>query len=215
MLKCNKDQLYLPVCSSHKECTNASLPWLQTRFDLTIWAGVLLILVVDLFVFGICCTFYYSYVTDLLYGCLGALLYSLVRDTGRCDEWRHCRTCPKDMRHNHGFFQYLHPGSFWRIWLIPWCCGVLWVVCMSFQMDSGWSVGQEVKLCAALNNRFASEIRGSSRRGYCGINQHTSTSRYSTFLCLTLTRAFIPNNSQWIQQQNESEFIFYQLYNWK
>ncbi|XP_076004499.1 protein lifeguard 1-like [Genypterus blacodes] len=51
---------------------------LQTRFDMTIWSGVLLILVVDLMMFGIFCTFYYSYITELLYGCLGALLYSLI-----------------------------------------------------------------------------------------------------------------------------------------
>ena len=29
--------------------------------------------------FGFFCTFYYSYITDVAYGCLGALLYSLVR----------------------------------------------------------------------------------------------------------------------------------------
>ncbi|KAF7657900.1 hypothetical protein LDENG_00020670 [Lucifuga dentata] len=51
---------------------------LQARFDLTIWTSILLILVVDLFFFGICATFYYSYITQLLYGCLGALIYSLL-----------------------------------------------------------------------------------------------------------------------------------------
>ncbi|XP_070774586.1 protein lifeguard 1 [Enoplosus armatus] len=49
----------------------------QTRFDFSIWYGVLLILVVDVIIFGIFCTFYYSFITDVAYGCLGALLYSL------------------------------------------------------------------------------------------------------------------------------------------
>ncbi|KAF1384102.1 hypothetical protein PFLUV_G00138790 [Perca fluviatilis] len=49
----------------------------QTRYDFTICYGVLLILVVDMIMFGFFCTFYYSYITDILYGCLGALLYSL------------------------------------------------------------------------------------------------------------------------------------------
>ncbi|KAK9538535.1 hypothetical protein VZT92_003698 [Zoarces viviparus] len=49
----------------------------QTRYDFTIWYGVLLILVVDVVMFGFFCTFYYSYISEVAYGCLGALLYSL------------------------------------------------------------------------------------------------------------------------------------------
>ncbi|XP_036939257.1 protein lifeguard 1 [Acanthopagrus latus] len=49
----------------------------QTRYDFTVWYGVLLILVVDFLMFGFFCTFYYSYITEVAYGCLGALLYSL------------------------------------------------------------------------------------------------------------------------------------------
>ncbi|XP_059200115.1 protein lifeguard 1-like [Centropristis striata] len=49
----------------------------QTRIDFTVWYGVLLILAVDMLMFGFFCTFYYSYVTNVAYGCLGALLYSL------------------------------------------------------------------------------------------------------------------------------------------
>ena len=52
---------------------------MQTRYDFTICYGVLLILTVDLIMFGFFCTFYYSYVAEVAYGCLGALLYSLVR----------------------------------------------------------------------------------------------------------------------------------------
>lgn len=51
---------------------------LQTRYDFTIFYGILLILAMDLIMFGFFCTFYYSYITDIAYGCLGALLYSLV-----------------------------------------------------------------------------------------------------------------------------------------
>ncbi|KAM3605353.1 uncharacterized protein V6R79_024383 [Siganus canaliculatus] len=50
---------------------------MQTRYDFTICYGVLLILAVDVMMFGIFCTFYYSYITEVAYGCLGALLYSL------------------------------------------------------------------------------------------------------------------------------------------
>eukprot|EP00064_Thunnus_orientalis_P019615 superscaffoldBa00004983_g19739 len=50
----------------------------QTRIDFTIFYGVLLILAVDILMFGFFCTFYYSYITDVAYGCLGALLYSLL-----------------------------------------------------------------------------------------------------------------------------------------
>ncbi|XP_054452112.1 protein lifeguard 1-like [Anoplopoma fimbria] len=49
----------------------------QTRFDFTVWYGVLLILAVDVVMFGFFCTFYYSYISEVAYGCLGALLYSL------------------------------------------------------------------------------------------------------------------------------------------
>ncbi|XP_026169413.1 protein lifeguard 1 [Mastacembelus armatus] len=49
----------------------------QTRYDFTFCHGFLLVLVVDLIMFGFFCTFYYSYIADVCYGCLGALLYSL------------------------------------------------------------------------------------------------------------------------------------------
>ncbi|XP_040910567.1 protein lifeguard 1 [Toxotes jaculatrix] len=49
----------------------------QTRYDFTICYGILLILAVDLIMFGFFCTFYYSYISEIAYGCLGALLYSL------------------------------------------------------------------------------------------------------------------------------------------
>ncbi|XP_029379864.1 protein lifeguard 1 [Echeneis naucrates] len=49
----------------------------QTRYDFTMFYGVLLILAVDLMMFGFFCTFYSSYITDIAYGCFGALLYSL------------------------------------------------------------------------------------------------------------------------------------------
>ncbi|KAM4727598.1 protein lifeguard 1 [Anableps anableps] len=49
----------------------------QTRYDFTIYYGVLLILAVDVVMFGFFCTFYYSHVASIAYGCLGALLYSL------------------------------------------------------------------------------------------------------------------------------------------
>ncbi|CAK6973117.1 protein lifeguard 1 [Scomber scombrus] len=49
----------------------------QTRYDFTICYGVLLVLAVDVIMFGFFCTFYYSYIADVAYGCLGALLYSL------------------------------------------------------------------------------------------------------------------------------------------
>ncbi|KAM7379696.1 hypothetical protein PAMP_005230 [Pampus punctatissimus] len=51
----------------------------QTRYDFTIFYGILLILAVDIIMFGFFCTFYYSYIADIAYGCLGALLYSLSR----------------------------------------------------------------------------------------------------------------------------------------
>ncbi|XP_061587029.1 protein lifeguard 1 [Cololabis saira] len=49
----------------------------QTRYDFTICYGLLLIVALDFVMFGFFCTFYYSYITDVAYGCLGALLYSL------------------------------------------------------------------------------------------------------------------------------------------
>lgn len=49
----------------------------QTRFDFTICYGIVLILAVDLLMFGFFSIFYYSYMADIAYGCLGALLYSL------------------------------------------------------------------------------------------------------------------------------------------
>uniref|UniRef100_A0A3P9MY18 Si:ch211-284o19.8 n=1 Tax=Poecilia reticulata TaxID=8081 RepID=A0A3P9MY18_POERE len=49
----------------------------QTRYDFTIYYGVLLIMAVDVIMFGVICTFYYSHVASIIYGCLGALLYSL------------------------------------------------------------------------------------------------------------------------------------------
>ncbi|CAK6973118.1 protein lifeguard 1 [Scomber scombrus] len=55
-------------------------PWnivALTRYDFTICYGVLLVLAVDVIMFGFFCTFYYSYIADVAYGCLGALLYSL------------------------------------------------------------------------------------------------------------------------------------------
>ncbi|KAM4605560.1 protein lifeguard 1 [Polymixia lowei] len=50
----------------------------QTRFDFTLWIGVLLVVFVDLVVFGVFCTFYYSHILEIVYGCVGALLYSLI-----------------------------------------------------------------------------------------------------------------------------------------
>uniref|UniRef100_A0A3Q2R315 Si:ch211-284o19.8 n=1 Tax=Fundulus heteroclitus TaxID=8078 RepID=A0A3Q2R315_FUNHE len=49
----------------------------QTRYDFTICYGVLLILALDVFMFGFLCTFYYSHIGEIVYGCLGALLFSL------------------------------------------------------------------------------------------------------------------------------------------
>lgn len=50
---------------------------IQTRYDFTVCYGLLLILLVDLFMFGFFCTFYYSHVAQVAYGTLGALLFSL------------------------------------------------------------------------------------------------------------------------------------------
>uniref|UniRef100_A0A3B1J8L1 Si:ch211-284o19.8 n=1 Tax=Astyanax mexicanus TaxID=7994 RepID=A0A3B1J8L1_ASTMX len=51
----------------------------QTRVDFTICNGIIIILAVDLLMFGFFSIFYYSSMLQILYGCLGALLYSLVR----------------------------------------------------------------------------------------------------------------------------------------
>ncbi|KAG9273900.1 protein lifeguard 1-like [Astyanax mexicanus] len=49
----------------------------QTRVDFTICNGIIIILAVDLLMFGFFSIFYYSSMLQILYGCLGALLYSL------------------------------------------------------------------------------------------------------------------------------------------
>ncbi|XP_036374848.1 protein lifeguard 1 [Megalops cyprinoides] len=49
----------------------------QTRVDFTVCNGVLLVLSVDLLMFGFFCCFFYSSVLQIVYGCLGALLYSV------------------------------------------------------------------------------------------------------------------------------------------
>ncbi|KTF95318.1 hypothetical protein cypCar_00028560 [Cyprinus carpio] len=49
----------------------------QTRLDFTVCNGILLILSVDLLMFGFFSIFFYSSVLQIVYGCLGALLYAL------------------------------------------------------------------------------------------------------------------------------------------
>ncbi|XP_008297455.1 protein lifeguard 1 [Stegastes partitus] len=49
----------------------------QTRYDFTYCYGFMLILAVDVIMFGFFCTFYYSYVAEVAYGCLGALFFSM------------------------------------------------------------------------------------------------------------------------------------------
>ncbi|MBN3315713.1 LFG1 protein, partial [Atractosteus spatula] len=49
----------------------------QTRVDFTYCNGLLLVLAVDLVMFGFFCCFFYSSVLQVLYGSLGALLFSL------------------------------------------------------------------------------------------------------------------------------------------
>ncbi|KAK7159500.1 hypothetical protein R3I94_005744 [Phoxinus phoxinus] len=49
----------------------------QTRLDFTVCNGILLILAVNLLMFGFFSIFFYSRVLQILYGCLGALLYAL------------------------------------------------------------------------------------------------------------------------------------------
>ncbi|XP_060729616.1 protein lifeguard 1 [Tachysurus vachellii] len=49
----------------------------QTRVDFTVCNGILIVLAVDLLMFGVFSTFYYSHVLQIVYGSLGALVYSL------------------------------------------------------------------------------------------------------------------------------------------
>ncbi|XP_072544610.1 protein lifeguard 1 [Salminus brasiliensis] len=49
----------------------------QTRVDFSICNGIIIILAVDLLMFGFFSIFYYNSMLQILYGCLGALLYSL------------------------------------------------------------------------------------------------------------------------------------------
>ncbi|XP_061696003.1 protein lifeguard 1 isoform X1 [Syngnathoides biaculeatus] len=49
----------------------------QTRYDFSCCYGLLLIMVVDLVMFCVFSSFYYVYITQVCYGCLGALLYSV------------------------------------------------------------------------------------------------------------------------------------------
>ncbi|XP_053537157.1 protein lifeguard 1 [Ictalurus punctatus] len=49
----------------------------QTRVDFTVCNGILVVLAIDLLMFGFFSTFYYSNVLQILYGCLGALVYAL------------------------------------------------------------------------------------------------------------------------------------------
>ncbi|XP_036452143.1 protein lifeguard 1 [Colossoma macropomum] len=49
----------------------------QTRVDFTICNGILTVLAVDLLMFGFFTIFFYNSVVQVVYGCLGALLYSL------------------------------------------------------------------------------------------------------------------------------------------
>ncbi|KAL4657229.1 protein lifeguard 1-like [Arapaima gigas] len=48
----------------------------QTRVDFTICNGILLVLSVDLLMFGFFCIFFHSTALQVLYGCLGALLFA-------------------------------------------------------------------------------------------------------------------------------------------
>lgn len=50
----------------------------QTRVDFTVCNGILIVLAVDLLMFGVFSTFYYSHVLQIVYGSLGALVYALV-----------------------------------------------------------------------------------------------------------------------------------------
>nr|XP_019962773.1 PREDICTED: protein lifeguard 1-like [Paralichthys olivaceus]XP_019962774.1 PREDICTED: protein lifeguard 1-like [Paralichthys olivaceus]XP_019962775.1 PREDICTED: protein lifeguard 1-like [Paralichthys olivaceus]XP_019962776.1 PREDICTED: protein lifeguard 1-like [Paralichthys olivaceus] len=49
----------------------------QTRYDFTTCYGMLLMLSVNLVIFGFFSIFYYSDIANIAYGCLGALLYSM------------------------------------------------------------------------------------------------------------------------------------------
>ncbi|XP_072296408.1 protein lifeguard 1 [Eucyclogobius newberryi] len=49
----------------------------QSRYDFTVCYGLLLVLSVDLLMFGVFSSFYYSHMAQVAYGALGALLFSL------------------------------------------------------------------------------------------------------------------------------------------
>uniref|UniRef100_A0A3Q0RUS2 Si:ch211-284o19.8 n=1 Tax=Amphilophus citrinellus TaxID=61819 RepID=A0A3Q0RUS2_AMPCI len=49
----------------------------QNRFDFNICNSILLVVIVDIALFGIFCSFYYTYIAEVIYGCLGALLFSV------------------------------------------------------------------------------------------------------------------------------------------
>ncbi|XP_070976208.1 protein lifeguard 1-like [Oncorhynchus clarkii lewisi] len=50
----------------------------QTQVDFTFCNGILLVLAVDLLMFSFFCCFYHSHVLQIVYGSLGALLFSLL-----------------------------------------------------------------------------------------------------------------------------------------
>uniref|UniRef100_A0AAY4AXP1 Uncharacterized protein n=1 Tax=Denticeps clupeoides TaxID=299321 RepID=A0AAY4AXP1_9TELE len=49
----------------------------QSKVDFTLCSGILLVLALDLLMFGFFSCFYYSSILQVVYGCLGALLYAL------------------------------------------------------------------------------------------------------------------------------------------
>lgn len=49
----------------------------QTRLDFTVCNGILLVLSIDLLMFGFFTIFFYSKIVHIVYGCLGALLYAM------------------------------------------------------------------------------------------------------------------------------------------
>uniref|UniRef100_A0A668AXH4 Si:ch211-284o19.8 n=1 Tax=Myripristis murdjan TaxID=586833 RepID=A0A668AXH4_9TELE len=61
----------------HREFITISVFCLQNRYDFTICSGLLVVLVVDLLMFAIFSSFYYYRMLDIVYGCLGALLFAL------------------------------------------------------------------------------------------------------------------------------------------
>ncbi|KAM9323102.1 protein lifeguard 1 [Pholidichthys leucotaenia] len=79
--------------------------YIMTCYDFTIRNGILLIIVVNIVMFGIFCSFYYSDIADIGYGCLGTLIYSLAimelcfdrvaRPEPRADQRRVCLTVRK------------------------------------------------------------------------------------------------------------------------